>query len=95
VTIIERALSGLNPLGGKYKKVRRFYQGNSFPLELDASGRVTLPPPLLSHAGIEKEVAVVGVGDHLEIWDQARWAEEQRALAAGIGEVSEDLGDPS
>ena len=63
--------------------------------ELDASGRVTLPPPLLAHSGIEKEVVVVGVGDHHEVWSKDRWQEQQDALDAEIGEVTERLGNPS
>ena len=93
--IIERALGGLNPMGSEYRKLSRFYQGNSFEMELDSSGRVTLPPPLLAHASIEKEVAVVGVGDHLEVWGRQRWEREQEALDAEIGEVTERLGHPS
>jgi MraZ protein len=93
--IIERALSGLNPMGSEYRKLSRFYQGNSFEIDLDASGRVTLPPPLLVHAGIEKEVVVVGVGDHLEVWGRERWQQEQEALDAEIEEVTERLGNPS
>jgi MraZ protein len=54
-----------------------------------------LPPPLLAHAGIEKEVVVVGVGDHLEVWGRKRWQEEQDSLDAEIGEVTERLGNPS
>ena len=92
---VERALAGRNPLGPDYKKVQRFFQSNSFDLELDSSGRVTLPPPLMSHAGVEKDVVVAGVGDHLEIWGRERWEEEQLALDEGIGEVTESLGDPS
>ena len=57
--------------------------------------RVTLPPPLLGHAGIEKEVVVVGVGDHLEVWSKDRWLEQQEALDAQIEEVTERLGNPS
>jgi MraZ protein len=93
--IIERALAGLNPVGSEYRKLSRFYQGNSFDIDLDASGRVTLPSSLLSHAGIEKEVVVVGVGDHLEVWGQERWRREQEALDAEIGEVTDRLGNPS
>ena len=93
--IIERALGGLNPMGSEYRKLSRFYQGNSFEVELDASGRVTLPPPLLAHAGIEKETVVVGVGDHLEVWGKKRWLQEQESLDAEIGEVTERLGNPS
>ena len=43
---------------------------------------MTLPPPLLTHTGIEKEVVVVGVGDHLEVWSKERWQEQQEALDA-------------
>jgi DNA-binding transcriptional regulator/RsmH inhibitor MraZ len=35
------------------------------------------------------------VGDHLEVWGRGRWDEEQQALDASIGEVTEGLGDPS
>lgn len=93
--IIERALGGLNPMGSEYRKLSRFYQGNSFEIDLDASGRVTLPPTLLTHADVEKEVVVVGVGDHLEVWGKERWQREQEALDQEIGEVTERLGNPS
>ena len=93
--IIERALSGLNPMGSEHRKLSRFYQGNSFEVDLDASGRVTLPPPLIQHASIGREVVVVGVGDHLEVWGRDRWLEEQESLDAEIGEVTERLGHPS
>jgi MraZ protein len=92
---VDRALQGKNPLGSEYKRIQRFFQANSFDLELDSSGRVTLPPPLMSHAGVEKEVVVAGVGDHLEVWGSGRWQEEQVALDASIGEVTDSLGDPS
>jgi MraZ protein len=93
--IIKRALGGLNPMGSEYRKLSRFYQGNSFEIDLDASGRVTLPPPLLGHAGIAKDVVVVGVGDHLEVWSADRWKQQQQALDAEIEEVTERLGHPS
>ena len=93
--IIERALSGLNPMGAPARRMSRFHQANSFDADLDASGRVTLPPPLMAHAGVEKEVVVAGVGDHLEIWGKERWGAQQDSLEAEIQEVTERLGDPS
>ncbi len=92
---VERALGGKNPLGSEYKRIQRFFGANSFDLELDSSGRVTLPSPLMTHAGVRKEVVVAGVGDHLEVWGSERWQEEQDALDASIGEVTDSLGDPS
>jgi DNA-binding transcriptional regulator/RsmH inhibitor MraZ len=38
---------------------------------------------------------VVGVGDHLEVWAKTLWQEQQDALDADIGEVTERLGNPS
>ena len=93
--IIELALRGKNPLGGEYKAIQRWFQSNSFASELDSAGRVVVPPPLLEHAGIEKEVVVAGVGDHLEVWNRERWRDEQKALEDNIREVTESLGDPS
>ena len=52
--IIERALGGLNPMGSEYRKLSRYHQGNSFEVELDSTGRVTLPGSLLAHAGVAR-----------------------------------------
>jgi MraZ protein len=91
----ERAFSGLNPFSPEYRKLSRFFSGNSFDVELDAAGRVTLNPALLAHAGIEKDVVVVGVGEHLEVWDRERWLAEQRELDSSVEKVAESLGHPS
>ena len=91
----DKFLPKLNPMSPEYQKLTRFLAGSSFDMELDSGGRVTLPPPLLTHTGIEKEVVVVGVGDHLEVWSKERWHEQQEALDAEIGEVTERLGHPS
>ena len=95
-SIIERALGGLNPMGSEYRKLARFYQGNSFEIELDSAGRVTLPPPLLdARARSRRRSWWSGVGDHLEVWGRERWQREQEALDQEIGEVTERLGHPS
>lgn len=90
---VERALAGRNPFSPEFRKLRRYFEASSFDTELDSSGRVTLPPPLLAGAGVQKEVVVAGVGDHLEIWDRERWQEEQQALDASIEEVTQSLGN--
>ena len=92
---VSEALAGKNPLGSTRRKIQRFFQANSFDYELDSAGRVTLTPQLIGHAAIDKDVVVAGVGDHLEIWSETGWREEQQALASSIGEVTEELGDPS
>jgi len=88
-------LTGLNPLGSQHRKLTRFFAGGSFDVKLDSAGRVTLNGPLIEYAGIEKEVAVVGQIDHLEVWDRKRWQEDQDSLPEDIVEIAESLGHPS
>jgi MraZ protein len=94
-TRVRGALAGQNPLGSQYKRIQRYFQGNSFEMELDSAGRVILPAPLLAHAGIEKEVIVAGVDDHLELWSSEGWTEQQSLLDSVMGEVTDSLGHPS
>jgi DNA-binding transcriptional regulator/RsmH inhibitor MraZ len=56
---------------------------------------VNIPASLLAHAGIEKEVVVTGVHDHLELWSAEGWTEQQAMLDQVMGEVTDSLGDPS
>jgi MraZ protein len=57
----------------------------------DKQRRVTIPPALRTYAGLERELAVLGVGDRVEIWDAAAWerhlAETEDAFASVEGEV--------
>jgi MraZ protein len=92
---VQRALEGANPLGREYRQIQRYFRGNSFEVELDSAGRITLPQRLREHAGIEKEVVIAGVEDHLELWSTEAWDAQQTALDEGIEEVIEGLGDPS
>jgi MraZ protein len=88
-------LSGLNPLSAERRKLTRFFAGGSFDSELDSAGRVTLNPALISHGGIKKDVVLVGVIDHLQVWDREKWEADQQDLNAEIVEIAESLGHPS
>ncbi len=57
---------------------RTFFDATVGPLTLDAQGRITLPPHLLSLAGLSKEAKFLPLGDRIEIWDPTRYAERQR-----------------
>lgn len=58
----------------KKKKIRALF-AHASRCELDTQGRILLPQKLRDYAGLSKEVAIIGVGDHAEIWDAASWAE--------------------
>jgi MraZ protein len=46
--------------------------------QFDGQGRLLLPENLREYAGIKKDLAVIGTGKCLEIWDAAVW-EDYRA----------------
>jgi MraZ protein len=91
----ESFLSNLNPVSPERRKLTRYFAGSSFDAELDSAGRVTLNGALLEHAGIQKEIVIVGNLDHLEIWDRDRWGDDQQALNAEVAGIAESLGHPS
>jgi len=67
---------------------RRIFLGNAAEVDLDSAGRILVSPELRSAAGIEKEVMLLGMGSHLELWDAASYAaKEQAAIAQGMPEA--------
>ena len=42
-------------------------------VEPDGQGRLLLPQKILRRAGIQKEVTLIGVRDHLEVWNRGDW----------------------
>ena len=55
------------------RKLFRYFTSKASTCELDSQGRIIIPPSLRQHAGITKEVVVVGSGDKAEVWDKTRY----------------------
>lgn len=69
-------------LDKRARNVRRFIFSNSLIIPYDKQSRIVIPPFLSGYAKLEKEITIIGAGDHFEIWDQAVWQNyEQRELA--------------
>jgi MraZ protein len=49
-------------------------------MELDAHGRILVPTNLREYAGLEKDVTLIGMGSRVEIWDTAKWLENNAEL---------------
>lgn len=62
---------------------RRMFLGNAESVELDSQGRLVIPQRLRQEVGIDREVTVIGNGDHLEIWATDTW---ERASAPFHGQ---------
>jgi|SRR5579862_638537 len=81
----------LDQLSRESRMMQRYFFTSAVTSELDKQGRILLPPSLLGLAGIDREVTVTGVYDHLEIWDRARWREHQSELEGSAEHVAERI----
>jgi MraZ protein len=87
----ERVRDEVMAMPNTKKTVRALQQklvGSAAFLELDANGRVTVPPSHRTSVGIEKKAVLLGMGDKFELWsEQAHRAQIQQTLS------DEDLSD--
>ena len=86
------SLAAFIPLSDEARKLKRFFTANSLDTELDGAGRVMVPAFLMEHAGLGKEVTVIGAGDNLEIWDRAGWSAYNAELASDVTDITNSLG---
>src|SRR5438132_14409495 len=52
---------------------RRLYFAQTEAVDVDRSGRILIPERLVQFAGLHHETVLIGVRDHLELWDAQRW----------------------
>jgi len=75
---LERACGRIDQLRSRYSDaqvyaMRRQYLAQFEVVRVDSSGHVLVPGRLAQSAGLSKEAVLIGVADHLELWDPQRW----------------------
>ena len=71
---------------------QRIFLGNAVDVEMDSAGRILISPELRAAVGLSKDVMLLGMGTHFEIWDAAKLAEnEEQAVAGGMPDVLSDF----
>jgi MraZ protein len=53
----------------------RLYYSQAERVEIDGQGRIRLPERLVEFARLREEVVLLGVHDHIEIWDSTLWSD--------------------
>lgn len=71
---------------------KRIFLGSALDLELDSAGRILVAPELRNAVGLARDVMMLGMGSHFEIWDAARLAEDEaKAIASGMPDALSDF----
>lgn len=75
------------------RNLRRMFFASAVDSELDAQGRLILPPHLRSFAQLESDVIVVGMNTYIEIWSNGKWAEVETFVDNQGASIAERLTD--
>jgi MraZ protein len=68
---------------------RRLYFAQAEAVDVDRSGRILIPDRLIQFAELKHDAVLIGVRDHLELWDATRWQEYLTANAPRFDAVAE------
>ncbi|WP_461812273.1 division/cell wall cluster transcriptional repressor MraZ [Faecalimonas sp.] len=91
--IFEEKLRTL-PLTSKDARIfTRFFLGSAVDGGLDKQGRVLISSALRNFADLEKEVVLVGVLDRVEIWDKAKWEENNTVIEDNMDDIASRMGE--
>ncbi len=76
-----------NPISDiKTRDLKRYMFASASESAIDSQGRLVLPTTLKGYANIDKKTAVVGAGDHIEIWDADAWLKHLEKISAQLSE---------
>ncbi len=77
----------------KRRDLERFFFAGAIEAQTDKQGRIVIPNTLRKYAQLDKNVVVVGVSDHAEIWNEKKWNDAFSGLSAhSIADVMDELG---
>lgn len=67
---LEAKLNSLPFTDKRARELKRFILGSGSICETDRQGRILIPMPLRKSANLNQNVVLIGVGDHIEVWDE-------------------------
>lgn len=74
------------------RRVKRTLMASAAKTKIDGQGRVLISQSHKAYAGLDKNVYVIGVGNHVEIWDEDKWIAENDMNSEELAETLMSLG---
>lgn len=66
-------LRGLRTTDRRERMFARMLTASAHPEQLDKQGRITIPGRLREYATLDKDLAVIGADDRIELWNAPAW----------------------
>jgi len=83
--VVQNKLEALSNIGDEARRLQRLLIGHATDIDMDAQGRILVPPMLREFAQLDKKLVVVGQGNKLEIWSADQW---QQRMSVWLSEDS-------
>lgn len=96
--VIEQKLSRLSSMNPVERRIQRLLLGHASECQMDSAGRLLIASTLRQHAGLTKQVMLVGQFNKFELWDEENWYQQvkedidaQQTAAEPLSERLQDL----
>lgn len=92
----ESIFAKLNKLPNTKKATRQYIHmltSQASVCEMDCYGRIQIPPFLAASVHLTKDCKIIGVNDHIEIWDRESWTLYYEEASKNFEEVAEELSE--
>ncbi|MCJ7872523.1 division/cell wall cluster transcriptional repressor MraZ [Marinovum sp. 2_MG-2023] len=91
---VDKKIDALPRASMERKMLQHMFHGQSFPTNVDETGRLVLPAKLRNRINLEKEAFFIAAGDTFQIWNPETYENEELAKTeAWLEELPEDF-DP-
>jgi MraZ protein len=84
-----KRLSDGSPTGQNVRAFSRLFYARAQSVEMDAQGRIRIPQELAELVKLGREAVLIGVRDHLELWDRANWNRYMQEKQSRYDELAE------
>ncbi len=84
-------LAQSSPAAKDTRAFSRLFYAQAQSADIDGQGRLRVPVELAKLAGLTGEVVVLGVRDHIELWEAAAWDQFLTATQPSYDELAEKV----
>ena len=91
---LANSLSLTSPASNQVRAFSRLFYAQARRVESDGQGRIRIPAELAKLAALRREIVLLGVRDHLELWDRESWQHYLSDKQPFYDQIAEAAFDP-
>ena len=88
---LAQKLQELPAAKGEARGFVRIMLSGAIDVRLDKLGRILVPDYLTKYASLKKNIAVIGLGNRIEIWDEKKWQIYKTKTETKVEDIAERL----